>query len=164
MNELDTTEADLGPISNQVSQNGFHYKVEVEKDHTLEVTDRVLTHFNVSDISIEDPPVEQVFDFLFQTAKWPVTVYPEFIRVLLTFVIPVAWAVTVPAATLAGHIPLSTVQWSLLIPVGFCIGARLFWLWGIDTIPVLQPNTTVIIQGGRLADDAQWQSMASPAC
>ncbi len=72
-----------------------------------------------------------VFDSLFQTAKWPVTVYPEFIRVLLTFVIPVAWAVTVPAATLAGHIPMSTVQWSLLIPVGFCIGARLFWLWGI---------------------------------
>ena len=72
-----------------------------------------------------------VFDSLFQTAKWPVTIYPEFLRILLTFIIPVAWAVTMPAATLSGHVPLSTIQWSLFIPLGFCIGARLFWLWGI---------------------------------
>lgn len=72
-----------------------------------------------------------VFDSLFQTAKWPVTIYPEFIRVLLTFVIPVAWAVTMPAATLSGHMQLSAIYWSLLIPLGFCLGARIFWLWGI---------------------------------
>ena len=72
-----------------------------------------------------------VFESLFQAAKWPVTIYPDSVRVLLTFVIPVAWAVTMPAATLSGHLQLSTIQWSLLIPVGFCIGARLFWLWGI---------------------------------
>lgn len=72
-----------------------------------------------------------VFDSLFQTAKWPVTIYPDFVRVLLTFVIPVAWAVTMPAATLSGHMQLSTIYWSLLIPVGFCVGARIIWLWGI---------------------------------
>jgi len=72
-----------------------------------------------------------VFDSLFQTAKWPVTIYPDFVRILLTFVIPVAWAVTMPAATLSGHLQTSVIQWSLLIPVGFCIGARLCWRWGI---------------------------------
>ena len=63
--ELDTIEADLGILNSQVIQDGFRYKVEVEKDRTLEVTDFVLKHFNVSDISIEDPPVEQVIDRVF---------------------------------------------------------------------------------------------------
>ena len=63
--ELDTIAADLGILNSLVIQDGFKYKVEVEKDRTLEVTDFVLKHFNVSDISIEDPPVEQVIDRVF---------------------------------------------------------------------------------------------------
>ncbi len=67
--ELDTIEADLGHLSSQVSQDGFHYQVEVAKDQTLDVTDQVLTQFNVSDISIEDPPVEQVIDRVFTNSE-----------------------------------------------------------------------------------------------
>lgn len=72
-----------------------------------------------------------VFDSLFQTAKWPVTIYPDLLRILLTFVIPVAWAVTMPAATLSGHMDNATILWSLLIPFGFCVVARLSWVWGL---------------------------------
>ncbi len=67
--ELDTLEADLGHLSRRVRQDGFHYQVEVAKDQTLDVTDQVLTQFNVSDISIEDPPVEQVIDRVFTTSE-----------------------------------------------------------------------------------------------
>jgi len=63
--ELDTMAADLSQVSNRVSQDGFRYTVEVAKDQTVPAADQVLTRFNVSDISIEDPPIEQVIDRVF---------------------------------------------------------------------------------------------------
>ena len=67
--ELDTHDADLGALGIEGEQNGFNYKVEIAKDRALEVTDQILKLFNVSDISIEDPPVEQVIDQVFTQAK-----------------------------------------------------------------------------------------------
>lgn len=72
-----------------------------------------------------------IFDSLFRTAKWPTTIYPDFMRILLTFVIPVAWAVTLPAATLTDRLNATTRWLAFLIPVGFGVAARLFWRWGI---------------------------------
>ncbi len=72
-----------------------------------------------------------IFDSLFQTAKWPVTIYPDLMRILLTFVIPVAWAVTFPAATLTNRLGGQEIGLALLLPIAFVIASRLFWLWGI---------------------------------
>lgn len=71
------------------------------------------------------------FDALFDTARWPVTIYPAFLRIALTFVIPVAWAVTVPAALLSGHMTAGALSLAGLVPAGFCLAARLCWQWGL---------------------------------
>jgi len=72
-----------------------------------------------------------VFDSLFQTARWPLTVYPGAVRILLTFVVPVAWAVTMPAATLAGKLEIGSLWLTLLVPAFFVAVSRIFWKIGI---------------------------------
>lgn len=67
--ELDTLEADLSIFGTEGEQDGFIYKVEIAKDLATNVTDQVLKRFNVYDISIEDPPLEQVIDRVFTQAK-----------------------------------------------------------------------------------------------
>ncbi len=73
-----------------------------------------------------------VFDSLFETARWPVTIYPDFLRILLTFVIPVAWAVTFPATALTDRVGGREIGLAFLIPLGFVIAARLFWVRGLQ--------------------------------
>ena len=72
-----------------------------------------------------------IFDSLFQTARWPVTIYPATIRILLTFVVPVAWAVTMPAAALAGKMEARSLWLALLVPAFFIAVSRIFWNIGI---------------------------------
>ena len=72
-----------------------------------------------------------VFDTLFQTARWPITIFPGAIRTLLTVVVPVAWAVTMPAAVLANKVDFQSIWVALLVPVFFISAARLFWTFGI---------------------------------
>ena len=72
-----------------------------------------------------------IFDSLFQTARWPITVYPGGIRILLTFVVPVAWAVTMPAAALAGKMEARALWLALLVPALFVTVSRIFWKIGI---------------------------------
>ena len=72
-----------------------------------------------------------IFDSLFQTARWPVSIYPGSIRILLTFVVPVAWAVTMPAATLAGKLASGSLWPALLVPAIFVTASRIFWTIGV---------------------------------
>ena len=46
-----------------------------------------------------------IFQALFGNAgRWPVTIFPPWLRAFLTFVVPVAFAVTVPAQALTGQL------------------------------------------------------------
>ena len=50
-----------------------------------------------------------IFQALFGNAgRWPVTIFPGWLRALLTFAVPVAFAVTVPAQALTGQLDLGT--------------------------------------------------------
>lgn len=45
-----------------------------------------------------------VFDALFQLARYPIGIYPPFIRILLTWIIPIGLITTIPAQALSGQI------------------------------------------------------------
>lgn len=47
-------------------------------------------------------PLMWIFDGLIQTGRFPVGIYPKFFRILLTWVIPVGFIVTVPAQVFLG--------------------------------------------------------------
>jgi ABC-2 type transport system permease protein len=74
----------------------------------------------------------QLLNGIYEAGRWPVTVYPGFLRATLTFLIPLAFAVTVPAETITAKID----WWMLAVGAGVTIlalvGARAVWRWGIS--------------------------------
>jgi ABC-2 type transport system permease protein len=69
----------------------------------------------------------ELFDGMYQAGRWPVTIYPGWLRIGLTFLVPLAFAVTVPASALTGRLS----GWLLAGTAGFT--AALFaltrWAW-----------------------------------
>jgi ABC-2 type transport system permease protein len=66
-----------------------------------------------------------------QAGSWPVTIYPAWLRYSLTFLIPLAFAVTVPSESLTGRLTLSTLLVTLALTVGFVALSRWFWRFGL---------------------------------
>jgi ABC-2 type transport system permease protein len=75
--------------------------------------------------------VVYIFMALFQAGRWPVDIYPRYFRGMLTFVIPVAFAVTIPAEALAGRLGPATMAISFGLAVGFFGLSRLVWNVGL---------------------------------
>ena len=72
-----------------------------------------------------------IFVAMWEAGRWPVSIYPGWLRLTLTFVIPVAFATTVPAEALAGRLTLETLLGAVALAVGLLVAARLFWRVGI---------------------------------
>jgi viologen exporter family transport system permease protein len=71
--------------------------------------------------------IVELFDGIYQAGRWPVTVYPGWLRIGLTFLVPLAFAVTVPAEALTGRLDGGT----LLAAAAFAafLAAATRWLW-----------------------------------
>ncbi len=73
----------------------------------------------------------EMFQSLYQAGRWPVGMYPDWLRAGLTYLIPVAFAVTVPAEALTGRLTPQT----MLIAAGFtlvlAIVSRKVWHFGL---------------------------------
>ena len=73
-----------------------------------------------------------IFQALFGNAgRWPVTIFPGWLRAFLTFAVPVAFAVTVPAQALTGQLDLGTALLAIGVAVVFFVAARVFWLFAL---------------------------------
>lgn len=47
--------------------------------------------------------IADLFDGMYQAGRWPVSVYPGWLRIGFTFLVPLAFAITVPAQALTGR-------------------------------------------------------------
>ncbi len=72
-----------------------------------------------------------IFQSMYEAGRWPVSIYPGWLRFALTFIVPVAFAVTVPAQALAGKLSVRTLAGAVTLAVGLFILARLFWRRGL---------------------------------
>lgn len=72
-----------------------------------------------------------IFQSLYEAGRWPVSIYPAALRTLLTFLVPVAFAVTVPAEALTGRITWGTMGGALALAVFFFAVARWFFQLGV---------------------------------
>lgn len=73
-----------------------------------------------------------IFNTMFDGAgSWPITIYPGWMRVSLTFVIPVAFAITIPAQSLTGRLTPGVALGAVALAVGFAVAARWFWRFGL---------------------------------
>lgn len=73
-----------------------------------------------------------IFQTMFGNAgSWPITIYPGWLRTTLTFFVPVAFAVTIPAESLTGRLDTPTALLTLALAALFFIGARWFWRYAL---------------------------------
>ncbi len=71
-----------------------------------------------------------LFEGLYAAGRWPVTIYPDWLRLGLTFLVPIAFAVTIPAEALTGRLTPLTLLGAAALTVLFIILARLVWKLG----------------------------------
>lgn len=72
-----------------------------------------------------------IFQTMYEAGRWPVNIYPLWLRSALTFLVPVAFAVTVPASGFVGRLELPTLLGALALALVLLAVARLFWKVGI---------------------------------
>ena len=73
----------------------------------------------------------EVLRFVLVAGKYPISAYPAALRVLFTFVLPVAFLTTVPAEALLGEGSWHWALGSLLMAALFLFGTRLYWLFAL---------------------------------
>jgi ABC-2 type transport system permease protein len=72
-----------------------------------------------------------IFQSMYEAGRWPVSLYPSWLRFALTFVVPVAFATTVPAQALTGRLTGQTLLGAVALAAVLLVGSRLFWRFGI---------------------------------
>lgn len=72
-----------------------------------------------------------VFHSLYDAARWPVTIYPGWLQAALTFLVPVTFAVTVPAEALIGRLSPQYLALTVGLALTLSVVSRLFWRIGV---------------------------------
>jgi ABC-2 type transport system permease protein len=75
--------------------------------------------------------VLELFEGIYQTGRWPVGVYPGWLRYSVTFLVPVAFAVTVPAEALTSRLHWPTLALSIGFAAALFTFTRWFWRFGL---------------------------------
>jgi ABC-2 type transport system permease protein len=75
--------------------------------------------------------IANLFEGLYAAGRWPVGIYPTWLRITLTFIIPVAFAVTVPAEALTGRLSFQTWLGALALTVVLFIASRTLLKFGL---------------------------------
>ncbi|HSJ58584.1 MAG TPA: ABC-2 family transporter protein, partial [Anaerolineae bacterium] len=72
-----------------------------------------------------------VFDGLFRMARYPVGLYPGWLRLVLTWIVPVGIMTTVPAQALSGRLPAATLVGSVALAAVLLVGASALFRLGL---------------------------------
>ena len=72
-----------------------------------------------------------LFEGVYAAGRWPVGIYPNWMRFGLTFLMPVAFAVTIPAEALIGRLTPLTLLGALGLTLALLVLSRLVWRLGI---------------------------------
>ena len=73
----------------------------------------------------------EFFEAMYQAGRWPVGIYPVWLRTILTFLVPVAFAVTAPAEALTARLTVQTLLLAVAMATFALTASRLFWKFGL---------------------------------
>jgi ABC-2 type transport system permease protein len=73
----------------------------------------------------------ELFEGIFQTGRWPVGIYPDWLRFGITFLVPIAFAITVPAEAVTSRLDVQTLGFAALFTVAAFTFSRWFWRFGL---------------------------------
>jgi len=72
-----------------------------------------------------------IFQSVYEAGRWPIGIYPHWLRFVLTFLVPVAFAITVPAEALSGRLTFNTLVTSVALSLFMLCLSRWFWKRGV---------------------------------
>jgi ABC-2 type transport system permease protein len=72
-----------------------------------------------------------LFEGIYAAGRWPVSIYPNWMRLGLTFLVPVAFAVTIPAEALTGRLSPLTLLGAAGLALALALLARFIWKKGV---------------------------------
>ena len=75
--------------------------------------------------------VHELFEGLYQSGRWPVSIYPSWLRIGLTFVVPIAFAVTIPAEALTARLTPGSLAAAAAFTAIAVVASRLFFRIGL---------------------------------
>jgi ABC-2 type transport system permease protein len=75
--------------------------------------------------------IVELFDGIYQSGRWPVTIYPGWLRIMLTFLVPIGFAVTVPASALTARLTPETLALALGFAAALLAFTRWWWRFGL---------------------------------
>jgi ABC-2 type transport system permease protein len=73
----------------------------------------------------------EIFQSMYQAGRWPISLYPGWLRFALTFIVPVAFATTIPAEALTGRLGSTTLLGAVGLAILMFMIARLVWRLGL---------------------------------
>lgn len=72
-----------------------------------------------------------LFESITQAGRWPTGIYPLWMRTVLTFLVPVAFAITVPAEALIGRLTWETLALTVGLMLVAVAVSRVLWKLGV---------------------------------
>jgi ABC-2 type transport system permease protein len=73
----------------------------------------------------------ELFDGVYQTGRFPVSMYPAWLRIGVTFLVPIAFAITVPAEAATSRLEWPTVALALGFAIVLFTVTRWWWRFGL---------------------------------
>ena len=75
--------------------------------------------------------IVNLFQGVYAAGRWPVGIYPRWLQLSLTFIIPVAFAVTIPAEALTSRLTPLILLGTIGLTIFFTIVTRIIWRLGL---------------------------------
>jgi ABC-2 type transport system permease protein len=73
----------------------------------------------------------EIFQSMYEAGRWPISLYPGWLRFALTFIVPVAFATTVPAEALTGRLSGTTLLGTVALAAALFAFSRFIWQRGL---------------------------------
>jgi ABC-2 type transport system permease protein len=75
--------------------------------------------------------LHELWEGIYQSGRWPVGLYPGWLRISLTFLVPIAFAVTVPAEALTARLTPETLALAAGFTLLLVLVSRWWWRFGL---------------------------------
>jgi ABC-2 type transport system permease protein len=72
-----------------------------------------------------------MFEGIWQVGRWPIGIYPGWLRYSMTYLVPIGFAVTVPAQAVTNRLHWHTGMIALVFAVALAVFTRWFWRFGL---------------------------------
>ena len=75
--------------------------------------------------------VAELFDGVYLTGRFPVGIYPMWLRLSVTFLVPIGFAITVPAEAVTSRLDWQTMLIATVFAIVLAAFTRWFWRYGL---------------------------------